>query len=234
MKECAEERRERQAALFWEALALDEEKAGRRFRSGKEREALRESADCAQADAILWGLVGEHEGPIQWQARRYSRRVLSAGGTAAIESILRLGWFRGALRFDPGVGTLFSTYGSRWGLSTLQRSNDRHTSVAVDSRAFRERGPWSWLPVEGEAALYGVSAGESPEEQVGVAEDCLRVHLALSRLPRAERDMVHARYLQDVPVAEIAEARGVQRKHAHAMMRRTLGRLRSILDEPAR
>lgn len=237
MREPVEERRRRQAALCREALRLDELAAGRSPLSPTEREDLRGLVDCSRADAILWGLVGEYRGLIYRYAARYRQCAPHLQGESldAISGILNIGWFRGALRFDPDVGVLFSTYASMWGMSELQRANDRHGAVVLGTRKSRLEGGWSSCPVGTEEELVRLGdGGVSPEEEAGAAEEVRWVGRALDQLPQRDAELLRDVYLRGMLISEAADARGLSRQRVYALAERALGRMRALLDDPTR
>jgi RNA polymerase sigma-70 factor (ECF subfamily) len=82
--------------------------------------------------------------------------------------------------------------------------------------------------VERESALSAPSAGA--EDRFGLLERRERVHLALDRVPPAYARAVEWRYLEDVPVTEIARRLGTSYKAAESLLSRARAAFRASYE----
>ncbi len=172
--------------------------------TGPRREQLREylkstpAADAVHvrarrllnlADALYWRIIDRHEGQITKQAlddRKLAPVLYQDVDT--LKSILRPGWFRAALRYDPDKDVKFPTYAVFWGRSELQRSNDRQTTVHLgEGRKVRQETK-GWGYVQGVFGAeyefeFGSSDAGNPEAQVIERERRASLLAAIDALP---------------------------------------------------
>lgn len=70
----------------------------------------------------------------------------------------------------------------------------------------------------------------SPEDLAIAKELKDRLHRAIAALPKAERELIHALYFEDVSVADYAEQVGMSRRGINKQRKKVLSRLRLFLD----
>lgn len=110
-----------------------------------------------------------------------------------------------------------------------ERERERYLrKVAMDCERsieqFREDGVQS---VEGQLASYV----PSPEEIVCREDMCARLHACLSRLSQQERELLHALYFEGLSEPALSAQTGVSQQLINYRKRKTLGKLRKLLEK---
>jgi RNA polymerase sigma-70 factor (ECF subfamily) len=125
---------------------------------------------------------------------------------ALIRALDRLASYKG----EAALLTWLCAIGRREIAAWHERTGRRHEVSLFDDRP------------ELRAALDALAAshGDDPESMFGRHELCDRVRLALDHLPGRYGDVLEWRYIQELPVAEIAERLGVGYKAAESLLTR--------------
>ncbi|MGZ6297121.1 MAG: RNA polymerase sigma factor [Candidatus Limnocylindrales bacterium] len=113
---------------------------------------------------------------------------------------------------EPGIGWLLRTA--------------RNAAIDADRRT-RTAALFRWRSIGPELSA------PSPEEQTLGAEQAASVRIALSSLPRPQRDAIALRYTSDLTVREIAQVIGKSASATQKLLDRGLVRLKESLDDPA-
>lgn len=88
-----------------------------------------------QSDACYWAMVQRHEPMIRQQTFIVQRTMAWGTETDDLMSILKMGWYDAAVRFDPSRGTRYPTMAGRWGWARVQRERGKPGGIA-SSRHF--------------------------------------------------------------------------------------------------
>lgn len=211
---------------------------------GLRREAMRVVArDLApdavplltQADAIYWRMVLRHEPLQKREANRAANRVPELA--REVLAVMRLGWFRAAVRWEPNGTATFPGYALAWGRVAWQWANERQSTVEFGkARAMAEAKGWGRVetlsldvPFYEDKTTPWVDYLEADEVCM---EDLLmrdRVRAELQRLEPRERDIV-SRLADGEHASEIAPDHGLQKSRVSHIARLALDALRSRLD----
>jgi RNA polymerase sigma-70 factor (ECF subfamily) len=115
----------------------------------------------------------------------------------------------------------------------LIQAHRRHVGAARRSVAREESPP---LPDESAAELAGrlFAREPSPSRQAADRETARRARAALEALPEGEREVLVLRHLEQLSVAETAEALGVTPGAVKMRHLRAVERLRRLLENPRR
>lgn len=81
------------------------------------------------ADALYWTMVDRHSAVIAMLAGKLSRKT--SIDLEEIESTMKIGWYRAAIRWDPSRDVRFPTYGGIYGSAAVQRSIGAAAGVHV-------------------------------------------------------------------------------------------------------
>lgn len=195
----------------------------------------------AEADAACWRMVLRHDALIRRHARWLARYTpnLRADPEVLVQ-LVRLGWYRAALRFDPAAGHGFPTYAGPWGKVTVQGANDRHAVLVPSRRSFKEDGGWSsfLLPslddaIPGTEVTLGetVYAAADPHAEDDVLGGLVaaRLRAALLDLSEAHRAVIVGRFYDGRSLAAIGTDLGTTKQNVSQIERRALERLRALL-----
>lgn len=101
---------------------------------------------------------------------------------------------------------------------------------------FRHRNRFPELGLEDEGAPVVPTAGgtaESPERHAELRESATHVHATLDRLPPRYQRVLEWKYLDDLPVVEIAARLGVGPKAAESLLTRARAAFREAFDSIA-
>jgi RNA polymerase sigma-70 factor, ECF subfamily len=98
---------------------------------------------------------------------------------------------------------------------------------------FRHRTRFPELALEDEGSPIEVAVGssaESPERNAEMRESAAQVHVALDRLPPRYQSVLEWKYLDGLPVVEIAARLGVGQKAAESLLTRARAAFREAFD----
>lgn len=203
------------------------------------------------ADGLYWQMVLRHDALIKKNTNiaAISSRVglppLAPGSEEwqDLYQLQRIGWYRGALRYDPDRGFKFITMAVKWGAAYVQNHRDRG---AVRIPPDKARGVY---PVANMSSLddvgltsageEGIAAGDllpdpasleldemfEDREQFGRAVACFRL------LGARTRTVMEAVYLRGVPsYSEIAAELGITKQGVEAHHEIGVDRIRRALN----
>ena len=116
----------------------------------------------------------------------------------------------------------------------LAQVHRRH--LRVQARTVRREEPAAWPLSDASSGLLAerlAARSESPSARLGRDEQRARVRTALTQLNEPDREVLVLRYLEDLPVREIAAVLGVTESAVKMRQLRALQRLRDLLDDDA-
>ena len=116
----------------------------------------------------------------------------------------------------------------------LVQVHRRH--LRVQARTVRREEPAAWPLSDASSGLLAerlAARSESPSARLGRDEQRARVRTALTQLNEPDREVLVLRYLEDLPVREIAAVLGVTESAVKMRQLRALQRLRDLLDDDA-
>lgn len=214
---------------------------------GPRQEALRQLAReegfeparvlLAKADAAYWRVIVRH-GPIVSRialqlARRTPRMRDDLDG---LKQLVRIGWFRAALRFEPDRGLAFPSYAKSWGVAAVQVANDREADVPRgrnrDARA--DRGGWAivgTVGVDGDAdhrfeSFFTDTISVSPDDAVVHVQQVERVTRAVSSLGACEQTVMVGRWRGET-LSQLAVRLMLSKERVRQIERDAVGKIRA-------
>lgn len=84
---------------------------------------------------------------------------------------------------------------------------------------------------EGSETIGSMLGDDDPD--LAIAEQWPAIEAVLDRLPDREQQVLYLRYFEDLTQSEIASMVGVSQVHVSRILRRSLQRIRELLDEPS-
>lgn len=189
----------------------------------------------ARADALYWGMVLRHDRMI----RKESAAVLDGDRGEDqfddIHQLMRVGWFRAAVRFDPDRGIHFPTMARSWGRKHVAENRDAG-QVSAYNRHRNRRKPLPTVDVGDREVSERV--GYDPTEAMdAAAERAMRFRLLapyLSELAPLQASVIGIRYGESggkVSLMETGRRLGVSKEAARKAELSALERLRSRMVE---
>jgi RNA polymerase sigma-70 factor (ECF subfamily) len=80
-----------------------------------------------------------------------------------------------------------------------------------------------------ELCAAGSASGPDPSDPSSTAETIYQVHSAIRQLPQRDREIIVLRYLEELPIEEIAKTLSLSRPAADVRLTRARQRLEKIL-----
>lgn len=88
-----------------------------------------------KANVCYWTMVNRHEPMIQQQSFVIQRTIAFDSEISDIQTIVKIGWYNAAVRFEPSRGTRFTTMAGRWAWARVQRERGKPGGIK-SSRVF--------------------------------------------------------------------------------------------------
>lgn len=214
-------------------------------KAARELRADAASQAFAEADAAYWRVVTRHDTAIRRQAAALVRSKAWGVDKDEAAQLVRVGWYRAAIRWDPSRGLKFPTYAADRGMVELQRANDREADVASgQSKELRDLGGWTRiksvsmdapLTADGDFTI-GDTLAVDGDAEAGVlgGVDAARLRAAIQRLPDRQRVVIARRYFDpggERTLLEVAPEIGVSRERVRQIEASAVGALRKILED---
>jgi len=111
----------------------------------------------------------------------------------------------------------------------LRAARNRAVDHARARRSPRRAPPGGMVSLS--AGVEGAGVGGDPAEEAIRAEEVAMVGKAVARLPLAEREVIHLRYVEGLGVPEIARALGLGPRTVETRLYRARRRLGDLLEE---
>lgn len=216
----------------------------------KELPALDAARLCVEeADRIYWEMVCRHDGLIMKDAQLLSGRAKRIEDLDELVQVLRFGWYRAAIRFDPTVDVSYPFYAMRWGRSWLQRSNERQSDVALPFHAQGPSGGWGSLattslddpissndgPRTRKVDLIVDEGSEDIEDTLVGNADAFLIRDAYQWLPERSQLVLGLRYglgpHHAHTLTEVAQVLKISRERVRQLLRDALDRMRIEMGE---
>lgn len=203
---------------------------------GLRREAIRLAArelgivgaaePLAAADAHRWCMVRRHEALQQREANRVAGRDADFG--REVLAVMRLGWFRAAMRWEPDGNASFHGFALAWGRAAWGRSNERQRTVALNRGWGRTECSSLDAHQYDDSDLRWVDtlAAEPVDFDAPLLEERLRI--ALHRLDPRDRDIV-VRLADGEPARAVGESHGLGKSRTTQLGHLAVDALRSRL-----
>lgn len=212
---------------------------------GPEMEALRRAVrsrpdavdaqkHVAVADAHYWSMVLRHDGIVRQQAYKIGKYRAKDTDPEDILTIVRVGWFAAALRFDPDRGLRFPTMAVNWALARVQRERDLPGGIKpARNRNFGARVLPLDTPLRGDGELTLLdtlaSDAEGADEAWERAHDVADIATHLSGLPERERGVVLRCGRGEITYSKLAVELGLSRERVRQIATRGFGKLRAVM-----
>ncbi|HEY2881225.1 MAG TPA: RNA polymerase sigma factor [Pirellulales bacterium] len=104
------------------------------------------------------------------------------------------------------------------------------TRIAINRCRSYQRKQWIRREFLRKLLRVGSDGTAEPEQTIEVQETVQQVHAALGKLKQEDREIVVLRYLEEMPIEEIAHSLGVTRGAADVRLTRARQRLERILE----
>jgi RNA polymerase sigma factor (sigma-70 family) len=193
------------------------------------------------ADGHYWNMVIRHQRFIQRDTRDL---VWGADDLDDIVGWLNIGWYQGAMRFDPDRGLRFPTMARRWGRTyvALKRDagivripRDRETGRRAITEGVRLDAP---TRLDGTAPPDGMTLHEMLADEavadvlatIGDTQEGQTIAEAIRQLPEQQRIVMEMRYSDDgATLAAVGARLELTRARIHQIEALAMETLRSVL-----